>query len=204
MPNIPAGVDRIVLSGAMPGGEKWSAGFYQRSGESGTAADTADTMANGASQFFPVVSALRAMNPVQVTISTLTVYRYTGGAGASDTGVASVGASGNGTGANHPNQTAFVTTFRSATPTRSGRGRAYWPALIVPLASTGLAVPATLQALLNAFANYNQLSDNGLKVVSTTQGVVRDVVRIDADLVLDSMNSRRRSLSPTRIVGTSG
>lgn len=198
---IPSGVDRIVVSGNLPGGEKWSCSFYQQSGSSGTAQDTATTMANSSSTFFTnVIAKLTPINPSTVSFLRIDVYRYTGGNAASDKGSASISGTNGTSSFLNPNQTCFVSTLRTASPTRRGRGRIFWPALGASMGANGLFVPTPLQSLLNGLKAYLVGSGAGF-VVSSADSQKRAITSIDADLVPDSQNGRRRSLSAARITG---
>lgn len=196
---VPAGYTRVVTSGGLPGSERWSVGFYLPNG-TGTAQDLAETLANSSSAYRTALNAIANINRPQVTFTRITTYRYTGGGSASEVGSAPItGLAGGSTDQAHPNQTALVTTLRTAIQTGRGRGRLYWPALALRVGDDGLVAVAGIQPVVNAMSTF--LIASGAVVVSTAAGAAHPITRVDADRQLDTMNSRRRQLPTDRVVG---
>lgn len=199
---IPAGVYKIVLSGTLPGGEKFATAMWKSlTADPVTAQEAADATASSTT-FGAIMTAARAINPASVVFTSVDVYYYANAGGvASDKGTRAISLAGTGGNPILPNQIALVTTFRTASPTRSGRGRMFWPGLNLVMEGGGVASAAPIQALLNALANYQVGTVGAGVVVSATQGQARPITRVDADRVPDCIQARRRSITAARLVG---
>lgn len=158
----------------------------------------------------PIPAAIRSANPASVVVTGVRLEgRQDNGTiiGASEAQLTTSGA-GNGTGTNHPPQTAIVVSMRSNTPGQSGRGRFYWPALSVDLDSafqvfdpSPTAFVTAWQAYLTAIAGI--IRDNAglfpwttvsLAVASTTKLSQAQVTRLEVGNVLDTQRRRRSGL----------
>lgn len=197
----PPFVQRIVLRGTLPGNEIWSTAFWTGiNGNTGTAQQIADNLPTiGAWAAFQ--TAVRAMLNAGGSLSALDVYQYrTAATEATDKGTHTfTDLTGTGGGA-LPNQVACVMTLRSATPTRSGRGRMYFPAIGCGVGSDGLANPTQLNNLRTSLATL--LSTQDSRIVSSTRGETYPLVAVDNDYVLDTIRARTDQLVSARASST--
>lgn len=199
---IPDGACRVVYSGNIAGGaEKWAfglwfsplgAGFDFSGGEPSDAGYLGFRAA-----FLPFLTASDAYTQIDswiyhggiATVHTNAVFNHPGTAGGSSV---------------QAPQVALVLTLRTATATKSGRGRIYIPARAVTMVTaTGLANTTAINTLVDALATYftnlNAFSTPIIPaVVSQTQGVARPIVSVDADGVLDTQRRRRNKLTGPR------
>lgn len=183
------------MSGAMPGNERWAAGFWTFPGGGGVplaqavADNVADAISDHQGDFTGTMS-------TTTTMARVDTYGYTGGNGAASQGSASLG-NVPGTGPQfHPNQICCCVTMRTATLGRRGRGRLYWPATGIPMQTNGQANFSPVDTLVNAFATL--FSRVHAVQVSEMDSVHRDMTSVDADYVMDDQRGRKKSLPATR------
>lgn len=207
----PANTVKIVLSGAMPGGDRWSSGFWMRdtgaNTESllnalcniiyGTITDSSDSgvMTIIADNYW---SNLTNLDIVQG-------YHYAGGSSKSDV----VGAftppvplSGAAT-AHMPNQVALVTTLQTGLEGRRNRGRMYVPfsgASIQPTGQLSVAQATQVNTAWSLFFSDINGSDTGaIVVVSVTGSVAHDVTAVKTDTRLDIQRRRAEQQAITGV-----
>lgn len=209
---IPAGVSRIVFSGAMPNGEIWSTGFWIQ-GDTPTTDSEANALAELA---FDEFSASDSSGAMRVTIENLgtaqqiwnevKTYCYpTGGPTATVIGSFTLPSPvvGEGT-VPGPNQLSTVLTLRTALAGRAHRGRMYLPAMGIPMASDGQLSQAVMDLVVGAwklgFSDWNAASTGKIVVVSTSQkgneaypGAATLVTQVTMDSRMDIQRSRANS-----------
>jgi hypothetical protein len=101
-----------------------------------------------------------------------------------------------------PSDVALVASLRTATPTRSGRGRFFLPPAVVTDVTAGGRVQADLVAdvtasLEAAWTGYNSASDRPV-IYSRTQRVTRNVVSFDVGDLFDTQRGREGNLVEAR------
>ena len=193
-----AGTIKIVISGRMPNGTNFAMGFQTMVNGAPTQ-DNVDAACGYVSQalasnvFAPI---LNIMSPDTV-IEKVNAYGYNGGTKASVVGEATAGNPGTASGQTMPSQVAVVASFRSASNTRAGRGRAYMPATGVTLASGQLSAgECTLLAnawvsLFDGFATQSQTGMPQTPVVgSAKEGESRTIVAVIVDSRPDIIRHR--------------
>jgi hypothetical protein len=193
---FPGNVNRYVLSGPMAGGERWSAGFYS--------APTPGTSAQALADAFPGLgfytafrNAFAALQSSAVGLDRVTVYTYGAGPQATDVGQAALTGANSAVTPSTPYQSALVLTLRTAVATRRGRGRMFFPCTRPFISVTdGLAPAAEVGTFVNATGA--MLDNLAARVVSEADSTSREVIRVDADRVLDTMRSRRDRLQSSR------
>jgi hypothetical protein len=150
---------------------------------------------------------LAPLNISQTTWQTLTVYWFAAGASGSAVQASSNFTTTNvGTGTNSsPFSTALVLSKKTALLTRSGRGRAYWPATAAT--SFGAFSTAQVGTLVTGFKTlYDTLKASGagvftalpLVVQSNKMGVNNACVSISADTRPDRIEHRERHVTYAR------
>ncbi len=194
---FPGNVNRYVLSGGLPGGERWSVGFYGMPTLEGTAQDLADGWNTSGGFKRGAVDGIMGQNPAGVTLTRVQVYIYGSGRNIIDQGDATYTFTGTSPLTyQHPNQISAVMTLRSSVRSRRGRGRMYIPALRVPVGANGLADAGAINNLVQPIG---QLLDSlSAQVVSEAATAAYPVERVDADLILDQQTSRRDRLVSAR------
>lgn len=193
---FPGNVGRFVWSGSLAGGETFAFGYYALAvtGQSAQVTATSE-LAKPLVQTF--LTTARQFLATEDTYETLTYYLYGPGRSAIDVGVAQI-SNGVGTGtAPHPKYVACCLTLRTDTASRRGRGRIYVPATGKGVVSNGWFQNSDVQSLVTATANLMGASLG--KVVSEADGVARDVVRVDADVIPDTQHGRTRRYRSTRV-----
>lgn len=137
---------KVIWKGTMPGGESWSvSAAYIPIGvvtvpqpqAAMNAAATAIANAGLPADILSMLSSACTLTDVRLEQRTATGRLEAVGAGARAT--AQPGTSG----ANKPFQVSAVISLRTAVPGRRGRGRMYWPALGIPITTSGLRVQQT-------------------------------------------------------------
>lgn len=99
-----------------------------------------------------------------------------------------------------PAQTCVVTTLRTTTGTRRGRGRVYWPAPATSVMSAQGTLGTVAQGDYNDFVTdlmaigAGGLGSLNLSVLSRTDNISRTVTNISTDVIFD-VQTRRRDLS---------
>lgn len=192
---IPQGVDHITLSGGLPGGERWAAGFWVEAATTGTAQQSAVLWRGYVDD--GMVQNLRSIMSTTTTYSALTLYRYGAATGRiTDKGQVSFNpVPGTGTGLN-PDQISLVVTHRSALLLRAGRNRSYWPATGIAMAANGLFNTTPVDAFVDGFAGAIL---NGVPVcVSSSRSSFARMTSVDADYIPDQQTRRRRQLLSSR------
>jgi len=101
-----------------------------------------------------------------------------------------------------PSDVASVVSLRTATPTRSGRGRFYLPPGVVTDVTTDGRIAADFIAdlsasLTSAWTGYNSASDRPV-VYSRTQRVTRNVTSFDLGDLFDTQRGREGNLVEAR------
>lgn len=191
MPN-PPNYARVLVGGVMPGGEVFSFSFAAQSLGPGTSAQAQATNLGNSAQFAAFVNACKPFMSVPTVINRVSVYQYGAGGSLTDSGSAGV-IDGAGSGAvPHPDQCALAVSLRTASNTRSGRGRFFIPCNGAAMdANTGRTTAntqtlATAAAALMAFA--------GGRVASEKLGTTALVTAVRVGNVVDTMRSRRDAL----------
>lgn len=194
---FPGNVNRYVISGTLPGGERWATGFYGDPTLPGTAQALADDFDNAGSLGLAFLTALRAQIQPGGSITRIQTYVYGAGRTIIDQGDASLNLAGTSASALLPNQTCLVLTLRTATRSRRGRGRMYLPAdgLLITADSTFSAAP--VQAMVNAAGA--ALDFYNARVVSEAATASYPVNRVDADRVPDVQRRRADAQQTARL-----
>lgn len=197
---IPSGLVRATLSGTLGSSEVWATSFWLDGYEEAEidAAAAATVIAGGGGPAW--TTAVSAAMSSGDAITAFDMYYYAGGTSATRHSHAAV--TGRvGTGASpHPKQIALAVSLRSANSSRSGRGRMFFPATGIPMATTGLVSGTAhtgIASTLRDFFNTLRAGTVTPVVVSQTQSIARPVVSVDVDTVPDTIRARR-----ARIVGT--
>ncbi len=181
-----------IISGALPGGEKFSCGWWGPLSptEQSAAADAA-TVA-GLTPFQAFLNAAKVLWGTGTSATQLTVRQY--GSSGQLTDVGSVGLSGYaGSVGAIANQVALVVSFRTANFTRSGRGRMYLPATGTAVGTNGkLAGTSQRQAIADAAADLMDSTDGA--VASEKLGSLIPITTVLVGDVPDTVRSRRDKL----------
>lgn len=202
---IPANCYRVVLSGAMPGGEIWSTGFWVfgavpgNNSEANVAAELWYSVLNSSDASGSMRIIMAAYARSNVVWQKTTVYCYpSGGPSAAYIGEANHNVAGGSSNALLPNQASVVLSLRTGSAGRRNRGRMYLPLnglalgtdAQIPAAACD-AITATWKAL---FDDWNGSGDNGvISVVSSTATQHRAVSSLIVDSRIDIQ--RRRAAS---------
>lgn len=198
---FPGNVAKIVFSGSLPGGEKWAVGLYhQKLDASVSAQDWADTIAAGTGATWPakLKTAFAGLCGTNTSLNRVNTYFYGAGRQAEDTGQATMtGYSGSGSVNSGANQLCLVSTLRTASATRTGRGRMYWPCNQVTAIANGLVGTSQQQQLADAVADL--CGEINALVVSETAGTSRLVTSVTVDNVPDIQRSRAQQLTRSRV-----
>lgn len=201
--SIPAGHTRLVFSGALPGGEIWSTGFFTDDTASDHVGGAFQASINtlGAALVSRVGSIFTSKIGTGGALERLDGYYYTGGSNKAAQQAQYV-FNQSGTGSPQlPNQCSVVATLLSGLPGRSQRGRMYLPVLVGEFANSP-DVQMTqdfTEFIATALANVlNQADAEGFHpvVVSSTKTTAVPVTDIRVDSKVDTQ--RRRS-DKTRI-----
>lgn len=198
---FPGNVAKIVFSGALPGGERWAVGLYHsKLDESVTAQAWADTIAAGTGATWPakLKTAFASLCGTGTNLNRVNTYFYATGRQAVDTGQATMtGYTGSGSVNSGANQLCLVSTLRTASATRTGRGRMYWPCNQVTAVGNGLVDSTRQQQLADAVADL--CAEVNALVVSETATISRLVTSVTVDNVPDIQRSRAQQLSRSRV-----
>ena len=204
-----ANVIRLSILGAMPSGEVWSVNPVWQIGGVSTAEDIsqteAQTMVDAANaKAIPAGLYSSITSSVSFTGIRLEARRWDGTLAAQAQAMKSTPFFGS-SGTAHPYQTSSVTSLRSGHPGATGRGRLYWPATGMALATATLRpTTATVDGFLAGVKTYlTSLTDalavtltNApvLSVWSRTTGATHPVTEIKCGDVMDVQRRRRDNL----------
>jgi hypothetical protein len=204
----PLNTTRVVMSGALPGGENFAWGFWL-TGNYPNQADT-QTAALTIGSYFETyaLTALEGLLAADGSYQTCTVYSYSAATGAADFvgEVPIAGGVGTSVGASLPLQLALVVTLRTGQAGRRKRGRMYLPVTAQALTAHQMT-QAQINAVTSALQDFIQNVDNGAAisgnvcVMSQVLGEKTAVTEITADSRLDVQ--RRRAASETELYQSS-
>lgn len=208
---IPAGVQRIVFFGQLPGGEIWETGFWLQGGLP-TSDDAAATQAELVFNVFLSESDPPVFPWLQThalssggNIQGARCYAYpSGGPSATYVGEYTAPSPLVGSSSYHlPDQVCLVTTLLTGASGRRNRGRMYWPAPGLSVVSTSQFVLTDVQTLADDLAAaFRDLasSDAGVPcVVSVVGSTSRPISSVKVDTIPDIQRRRANKLAP---VGT--
>lgn len=200
MPN-PGNVTKYVVSGALPSGEVWACGMYGAPLSPTVSMQDAATQVVTSGNFTGLLNAIRAQCNTGTTFTRLTMYRYpAGSAVATDMGSASLNLAGQSS-TFLPNQTAIVTTLRTAVATGRGRGRCYWPCTGTQFGASALMQSNIAQGIADAMGTWIR-SISGV-VVSEADSLARPVTSVTVDNRTDVIRARAgRMAGVLRFTGT--
>lgn len=192
------------FSGVTAAGENWMFTWWASSSRTAAAAHAAAitwigvlydgaTAGNGLEDHSPTAVGLRNITTVEVDVATGTQISRL------DSALTRNGLSASNT---LPSDCSVVVSLRSATPTRSGRGRFYLPPLIVAdVTTTGRVLPDAVTdlvaSLTAAWTGYNSASDRPV-VYSRTQRVTRNLVSFNVGDLFDTQRGREGNLVEAR------
>nr|CRY97391.1 hypothetical protein [uncultured prokaryote] len=205
---LPGLSSRFSFVGTLPGGEVFDTSFWLQAYAPESQAEAQATTEDIAASF--VSNALASCKPLMSTftvIESLKGYFYPEGGTAATYVTNAPIASGTGSGgALHPNQVGLVLTLRSVSPTRSGRGRMYWPMQGCLLTAGGLNNTSYVNTWVDSMADFfsdihDVVTGADVAVVSVTQGVSRVVTSVSADPRPD-IQRRRANKQTTGTVHT--
>lgn len=213
--SIPPNSARIVFSGALPGGEVWSSGFWMAT-VTGDFINQAglDSMVMAASAQFGETSSTGVLRTaaadiwnLQTTWTKTTGYLYTGAATAAYISEHTLGTPLAGSaGHNLPNQCTTVLSLRTGLPGRSNRGRMYVPCTGALLGNDGeLSSAVTTELSGHAGSSFTALNELGYApaaVVSGTHTTHRAITDVIVDSRVDIQRRRANSQSITLAVTT--
>lgn len=204
--------NRFIISGAMPGAERWSCGFTLK-GIRVAAPDfdyeSYDDLKEWADNAYAAIDSwwtdspvplLRSMLSSGVTIDTVRTEYWEDGELAQAAEADNVFLAGNGT-YTRPNQIALVVTTLTGRPGRSYKGRFYWPAVAGPaLSATGRISGTDLVADSAAdlmIIISEETPNGGLTHVvhSPTLDILTPVSAIRVGDVLDTQRRRRDAIA---------
>lgn len=197
---IPAGVYKISFGGHLATLERFVTSFWVSAPSLGPATDATATSLAVATAGVDFQAAAADLLCTSDGYDSIDVYQYTGGSAAASHGHATISRPGTGT-AIHPKQIAAVLTLRTATTTRSGRGRMYLPATGLAVGGDGIFATSRIDACVDTLATWFTAM-NGIPevpvVVSQTSSTSHPVTSIDADYVPDTQRRRRSALRSAR------
>lgn len=208
----PAGTQRIILHGSLPGGEEWETGFWMN--DTGvTDASLANALANiiagtitASDESGAIANMAGTVWSAYTTFESVRVYGYTGGSNkAAFVGEYVLPTPVNGSGnAQLPNQCAIVLTMRTALAGRQHRGRMYLPiSLMGPSPSAQLTQPqaaAIAETWATFFSDVNRSSTGQIVVVSSVGSAATPLSAVSVDTRIDIQRSRAKQQA---IVGKS-
>lgn len=194
-------VVKNVISGSLGSAEIFQTSYWVQLVGGPPAPTDASAAAEAASApFQAVMTAAKVLLSPDCEITAYDQYGYTALPGpAIAHGHADLAIVGTGP-ASHPYQVAAVTTLRTGTPGRSGRGRMYWPASGAGIAGAGL-FGGDLNTLTDKLALlFTAISSGGdhACVVSLTDSVTRPITSVDNDQVPDTQRRRTNKLFTAR------
>lgn len=190
---IPVACSKVVLSGSLPSGEVWATGYYRAPVSDTVSAQSAIATITSQGTFTGLVASLRPLILTNTTMSKATLYKYhAGDTAAYDVGSVTLATVGTSTFPN-PNQTALVTTLRTALNTGRGRGRMYWPANGVTIGLSGLADAANVNSFVQSLAAF--FTAEGALVISEKGGLSSTVTRVTADNRTDVIRARAQRMA---------
>ena len=206
--SYPAGTVRVTFGGALPSGETWNTGFSVM-GATGTWTEA---------QLGTYLESIRGRVDTAVTaISQLWYpgttyggfikgYLYDGGDNAVQVAIAAGGSNvaGSMSGNGSPIDTCAVATLVTGSPSRSGRGRMYWP-YQAQVPATGHLTSAQCEAIAGPTAAMltGVNADGGgpkAAVASRTHAVNRLISQVRCDDIPDVQRRRQNKLRPVVIV----
>jgi len=198
---IPVNSLKVTFSGVSGGPEVWQTSFWIAGADLSTVSDANLAIAVASAPWTNLFNALKLIMNTSTQITAVDEYGYAGGTAASVHAHATVAVLGTGASA-HPNQCALVTTLRTATPGRSGRGRMYWPANgILHSAASGLYSPAPCDGVtdaLSALFTSQNLAGPKVSVISQMHTSAAAVLSVDNDYVPDTQRRRSNKLHSLR------
>lgn len=184
----PANVDHLVIRGTLPGGERWATGLWTPN--NGTTAAEGLAALVAITSYGDLMTAIRGCLSSGSSLAGADLYHYDAAGPAPVASIANT-TSGSGVGSAPgflPNQTSVVMTLRSATLTRSGRGRMFVPATGLSVDASGLLVGTRVNTLRTALAAFLSAA-NGV-IVSPTRTATYPIVSVDNDLIPDVIRAR--------------
>lgn len=198
---------KIILSGALPGNERWSTSFAVDHQTDYTVVELQNLLDQIATDFGAgggMFAELAAVNPSSVTLDTITGYDYQGGTKAALQAEKTGNFLPTHTNAlTLPNQVCAVASLRTGLPGRSQRGRMYLPVLACAMTATGQAATTQLDLLADGIAtSFGTLNASGfgkIVVASATTGFNNQVTEVQMDHVLDTQRRRRDKMVSTVI-----
>lgn len=204
--SIPSGAVKIVLSGNLPGGDRWSTSFWVNPLNAAMDAveltnliSSMDTDLAAGGGFY---AALASINPAEVTLDTVTGYQYQGTSKAAVQ--AEIPANGLPTHTNAvklPNQVAAVLSLRTGLPGRARRGRMYIPVLAAAMLTGGKVDTTLVNGLSNGLATswgtFNSSGNGKVCVCSQSLSQLIQITDVIVDNVLDTQRRRRDKVVPT-------
>lgn len=197
---------KVVISGAMPGSERWSTSFWIQ----GTVLHTQVELANTLTDVQTCMEAggglfrwLQPLNGPGWTYDQYDAYQYAGGSQAAVQATLPTGPYA-GTGTVHvPNQVCLVATLETGLPGRSYRGRMYFPITGISITSDSKVLETDAQGLANglatSFGSFNPLGDGKVVVSSLRQGATHPVTQIKVDTVPDTQRRRVNKVEGARV-----
>lgn len=197
---IPPNVSRVVLGGAVDGGEEWSTGFWLSGG--GDAATILGDIDNEAVE--PFFTAIAPDMFAAFHFDYIKVYTYANG-GTQATSMAEKAETGVGglTGAGSPFSTCLVVSLLTATPGKSNRGRMYLPMHLGtgPNGHTDSTLPASMGGAVRTMLDTIRGNATGATpvIVSRTHSRATPITSVRADDLPDSQRRRDESLTASRI-----
>lgn len=201
--SIPDGVTKFTFSGSlMSGVERWACSLYldgyaQPPGSGSFDVSLLDTTTS----WTDFRNAFLAQMIANDALTSYDAYWYQGGVAVAHAQQV-VSHPGTGGTMHGPLQTAMVMTLRTATATRSGRGRIYLPCDAAAISgTTALFTSTVVNDIVDKLAAFLTSTNTGTTspvVVSQTQTQSRLIVSVDADYVPDTQRRRRNKLTSAR------
>jgi hypothetical protein len=195
---------RIVLSGALAGGEQWSCSFAIMNGGVTSQANLqviVDNVATAAASTGSLNSLVAASGANGMTLTRITGYYYVAPGPATFTAFHDVTGVVGATTDKLPNQCAMVVTLLTGLPGRGNRGRMYWP-FPTAIITASHASNGNCDTIANAFKTFFQAINGGgggysVAVASSTHSAMHAVTAIKVDNVVDTQRRRRDKLAAT-------
>nr|CRY97351.1 hypothetical protein [uncultured prokaryote] len=200
MSGVPANVIRLVASGALPGGDIWTSGFWLNNITTPVQADTDAAAASLAVNWKTMWLAIANQLYEGATFTKATAYGYavTGGPAAVTSEVPVTGAVGNIDSGGSPVDTCAVASLRTAQPGRSFRGRMYLPYHSSVGADTGQlgSGDCSLRSGAAAAMLTQTATDTGTvpSVISVVRSVSTAITYVSVDSIPDVQRRRENKL----------
>jgi hypothetical protein len=188
---IPAGYVKLVIHGSLAGGEIWETAIWGPAGSAVDQDSLQDYVNTAGDNFVSMLqSAVTALISADSAVLGIRGYLYTGGTTAANVAEYEgyTGSSGTGIGS-LPDQCCLVSTLLTAAAGRRNRGRMYWPANGLSLASHQ-ATATIVNNLADAVADFAGTFDPQAVVVSQVAGSARPVTAIRVDTKIDIQRRR--------------